>query len=146
MNNCFLVLRYIMLIYLWRHIHSGGRRSWDGLFYLLKESEGLGFQFSLLFLLYNRLWMKIRIKNINKQNIFPFLSTNLSHNFLNVPVMLKIVTTVNLLMQRNKKIVSSLKNETDYQPTTDKRERERERVLTWCMSFNSCSCLYFLFM
>lgn len=40
--------------------------------------------------------------------------------------MLKNVTAVNLLIQRNKKIVSSLKNETDYQPITDKRERERE--------------------
>lgn len=40
--------------------------------------------------------------------------------------MLKIVTAVNLLMQRNKKIVSSLKNETDYQPTIDEREREGE--------------------
>lgn len=38
--------------------------------------------------------------------------------------MLKIVTAVNLLMQRNKKIVSSLKNETDYQPTIDEREGE----------------------
>lgn len=38
--------------------------------------------------------------------------------------MLKIVTAVNLLIQRNKKIVSSLKNETDYQPTIDERERE----------------------